>query len=110
VIVIYAVHGFAVVGPSAKHPGRWELGFALAFGLLGVVPTVAILRRHRWAWILSVLLFGSALVQYAFQGGRIVAFILQVAAVALLLSRPMRQYVGIRLGHWRFANRFAKPS
>jgi hypothetical protein len=108
VMAVYAANYFAFVGPSAKHPERAELGFALAFGLLGVVPTVALLRRHRWAWIVSVLLFGSSVVQYPFQGGRVVTFILQVAAVALLLSRPMRQHVGIRLGDRRFANPFAK--
>jgi hypothetical protein len=71
---------------------------------------IALLRRHRWAWIFSVLLIGSFVVLYPFQGGRVVDFILQLAAVALLLSRPMRQHVGIRLGRWRFASRSAKPS
>lgn len=108
VIAAYAVYGFAVGAPSTKHPGRSALGFTSAFGLLGVVPTVALLRRHRWAWIVSVLLFGSFVVLYPFKGGRVVVFVLQVAVVALLLSRPMRQHVDIRLG--RFANRFARPS
>ena len=103
-MAVYAIYGFAVVGPSAKHPGRAALGFAVAFGLLGVVPTIALLRRHRWAWIVSVLLFGSFVALYPFQGERVVVFMLQVAAVALLLSRPMRQYADVRLG------RFAKPS
>lgn len=109
-MAVWAVYGFAVVGPSAKHPGLWELGFTISFGLLGVVPTVALLRRHRWAWIFSVLLIGSTVVEYPFQGGRVVNFILQIAAVALLLSRPMRQYVGIHLRRPRFTNPFAKSS
>ena len=108
VMAAYAVYGLAVVAPSTKHPGRSELGFAITFGLLGVVPTVALLRRHSWAWIFSILLFGSAVVLYPIQGGRVVTFVLQVAAVVLLLSLPMRQHVDIRLG--RFASRFARPS
>jgi hypothetical protein len=105
VLALRAVYGLAVVEPSAKHPGRSEVAFAVAFALFGAVPAVEVLRRQRWAWIFSTLLFGSFVVLYPFRGGHLLSLILDVAAVGLLLSHPMRRYVGVRLGRrWPFAH------
>jgi hypothetical protein len=64
-----------------------------------------ILLRQRWAWIVAVLLFGSFVVLSPFSDGRVVGLIISVVALALLLSRAMRQYVGIRVERWRFVRR-----
>jgi len=111
-IAVWGAYGLATVALSHTHRvnhGLEVVAFAVSFALLGIAPMIALLRRHRWAWFFSAALNSSWLILYLVQGGRVVPFIAQVAALALLLSPPMRQYVG-GIPPLSFANRFAKPS
>lgn len=76
---------------------------AVLFGLL----LVALLFRQRWAWLVLVVFNGLVVVSYAWAWTRPLAFIIDLAGFALLVSSPMREYVrnerlregfGVRVG------------
>jgi hypothetical protein len=58
-----------------------------------VVLLVALLLRQRWAWFLLCAFEGAVLISYAFAFTNIVAFALDAASFALLLSPQIRRYV-----------------
>ena len=59
-----------------------------------VVLLVALVLRHRWAWLVLVLLYGSGLVVGVFNFNGVIEPILDVIRFGLLISSPMRRYVG----------------
>lgn len=63
--------------------------------LLFVVPLVALARRKRWGWILLVFLSGLLVVSEPFDFNGPVALSLDVIRLGLLLSPPIRRYVGV---------------
>lgn len=62
---------------------------AVLFGAL----LVALLLRQRWAWLLLVVFNGFVLVSYTWEWTRALAFVIDLAAFALLVSPHMRLYV-----------------
>jgi hypothetical protein len=59
-----------------------------------VALLVAVVLRHRWAWLVLVLLYASGLVVEAFNFNGTIEFILDIVRFGLLISPPMRRYVG----------------
>jgi hypothetical protein len=54
---------------------------------------VALVRRHRWAWLVLVVLDGALLVSFAFDFTSVGAFLRVLAGFALVCSPQMRRYV-----------------
>jgi uncharacterized protein (TIGR03382 family) len=83
---------------AAAHASFWQghspapTATALAAALL-----VALVTRRRWAWLLLVLLHGFVVVSFAWKWGSTVLFVVDLIALALLVSAPMRRYVGWRV-------------
>jgi hypothetical protein len=64
--------------------------------LLALAVLLALLRRHRWAWALLVLLDASVILSYLWDPADVVALAMAIARLGLLLSPPIRSYVGSR--------------
>jgi hypothetical protein len=75
------------------------LTLVFGFTILAVILTVilvALIRRMRWAWMVSLILYGGALVADVFNFRGIAEITLDIVRVGLLISPQMRRYVGIR--------------
>lgn len=55
---------------------------------------LAVLSRRRWAWIVLAVLLASSLITWAWKSGSTEGLIYSIPALVLLLSPPMRRYVG----------------
>jgi hypothetical protein len=103
-IAVLGAYGLATVALSHTHRvhhGLEVVAFAVSYALLGIAPMIALLRQHRWAWFLSASLDSISIILNLVQGVRVVPFIIQVAALGLLLSPPIRQYVGVSHAEFR---------
>jgi hypothetical protein len=80
----------------SPHKDSTVVGIVSGFVILAAILAMllaALLRRRRWAWLVLVFLFGSAVILDVFNFNGVVRFILDVIGFALLLSPPMRRYV-----------------
>ena len=68
------------------------VGFVILAAILAVL-LVGLLCRRRWAWLMLVLLFGSAVVLDLLTRHGVLNVIRDVAGFALLMSPPMRRYI-----------------
>jgi hypothetical protein len=75
-------------------------GFVILAAILAVL-LVALVRRRRWAWLVLVLVFGSAVVLDVFNFNGFVRFTPDVIGFALLVSPPMRRHVNRANAHDR---------
>jgi hypothetical protein len=82
--VFAATHTWFWAHQSVRAPGA-----ALLSGLL----FVALLFRQRWAWVILVVFNGFVVISYAWAWTKPLAFIVDLASFALLVSPPMRAYV-----------------
>jgi hypothetical protein len=82
---------------ATSHGSFWERQHSTApvAAALIFLTVIALLRRHRWAWVLLSALEVGVLVSYAFDFASILGFLTNVAALALLMSPQMRRYVGV---------------
>ena len=78
-----------------KHSGAPVVTALLALLLL------ALIYRRRWAWVLLVLLQGLAIISFVVAPPRVAWLLIDLLSFALLLSSPMRTYVGIEFGKRR---------
>lgn len=79
----------------SPHKHATVAGIVVGFVILAMILAVllaALVRRRRWAWLVLVLLFGSAVILDVFNFN-VVGSILDVIGFALLMSPPMRRYV-----------------
>jgi MFS family permease len=67
-------------------------GFVILAAILAML-LAALVRRRRWAWRVLALLFGAGVILDVFNLNDVVAFIIDLIALALLMSPPMRRYV-----------------
>ena len=59
--------------------------------------TLAVLWRHRWAWAVVTALSVFGVLSFTWEPGRAAeSLAFDIAALVLLLSPPMRRYVGVR--------------
>lgn len=93
---------------DATHAGFWQRAHDTAplAALLVLVLVVALLRRHRFAWWLFVIVGVARLPSWVAHGvskgvsaGFLLGLVVGLVELALLLSVPMRRYVGV--GRWR---------
>jgi integral membrane sensor domain MASE1 len=80
---------------AATHAWFWKHEHSTAPVAAAVVAAllVALLLRHRWAWLALVLFQGVVLISFAFDFTTAPAFVLNAASFALLVSPPIRRYV-----------------
>lgn len=64
--------------------------------LLAFAVLLALWRGHRWAWVLLVLLDAVTIVSYLWDPAGVVILVMATARLGLLLSPPIRSYVGSR--------------
>jgi hypothetical protein len=78
------------------HPVTTASAAIVTVGLLAVWSSLvtALVRGRRWAWFVLTGLAAFGLISYAWGSGRILFLAFQIPALALLLSPPLRQYVG----------------
>lgn len=69
------------------------IGFVILATVLAVLLTALVCRR-RWAWLVLIFLFGSAIVVDAFHFNGVVVSAVYVISFGLLVSPSMRRYVG----------------
>jgi hypothetical protein len=80
----------------SPHQHATVAGIVVGFLLLATILAVllaALVRRRRWAWLVLVFLFGSAVVVDVFYFNGVVIFTVDVICLALLASPSMRRYV-----------------
>lgn len=105
VAIVYGAIGIGSLIFDASHHWFWQRQHETApvAGLVLLVLLSALLLRQRWAW--WILLFVDATAQltffvdlsrHPFSWLRLGELMLGFAQLALLLSNPMRRYVGIR--------------
>jgi Na+/proline symporter len=83
---------------AAAHASFWQRHSpAPPATALGAALLVALVTRRRWAWLLLVLSYGFVVVSFAWKWGSTVLFVVDLIALALLVSAPMRRYVGRRV-------------
>lgn len=58
---------------------------------------VALVTRRRWAWVLLLIFHGFAVASFAWDWTSTVAFGVNLITLGLLVSSPMRRYVGWRM-------------
>lgn len=83
-----------LLSPHKQHSK--VIGIVAAFVIVDAIYAVlivALVRRRRWAWLVLVLLSGSAVILSVFNFKGVVRFILDVTSFVLLMSSPMRRYV-----------------
>jgi uncharacterized membrane protein len=104
VAMVFAVFVVASLAVDAGHRTFWQRAHDTApvAGIVMLLLVVALLRRHRWAWwiflIASVAGLPSFIVYRVVRDGNwttVVGLIVGLVQLALLLSKPMRRYVGI---------------
>jgi hypothetical protein len=95
VLVAYLVLTAAPFLIAATHHTFWERAHSMAPAATVVVagPLLALVRRHRRAWIVLTVFQGGVLLSFAFDFGSVAAFALNLIAFALLVSSPMRRHV-----------------
>lgn len=98
VVVVYVVLTAAPFVFAATHAWFWNHHHSvapIAAGLVGLL-LVALVLRQRWTWMILVIFDGFVVISYAWEWSGAVTFVVNLAAFALLLSPPMRRYVGAR--------------
>ena len=80
---------FIVAATSAAY---WRHAEPATVTALVAVLLISLARRHRWAWVVLVVLEGGILISFAFDFTDAFAFVASVVSFALLLSPPMRRY------------------
>jgi hypothetical protein len=99
VVILLAVRPLLIGELSvllSPHKDSTVVGIVAGFVILAAILAMllaALLRRRRWAWLVLMLLFGSAMVLDVFNSNSVVRFILDVIGFALLISSPMRRYI-----------------
>jgi hypothetical protein len=108
--LVPAIFSLSVVGTlifDAAHAWFWQRAHDTApvAAVLVLALVAALLRRHRFAWWIF-LIIGVAGASWIVHGvskgvgaGFLFGLVLGVVQLALLLSVPMRRYVGV--GRWR---------
>jgi hypothetical protein len=97
--LLLSTHGHRV--PVGQTVGTSVLVYTLFF----IVPLVGLTRRKRWGWILLVFLSGLLIASEPFDFHGPVALSLDVIRLGLLLSPPIRHYVGLAKPARRTARR-----
>jgi hypothetical protein len=82
---------------ATTHAWFWRSGHLSAPIATGIVAglLVALVYRQRWAWVLLVVLNGVVVVSHIFGSAEIYGIIINALALVLVVSRPMRRYVGM---------------
>jgi hypothetical protein len=86
--------GFAS-DPKLRH-GTIRPGLipVLVFAALFVVLlNLALLKRHRWAWYLSIILYVIGAASILYEHVKPLSYAYSLVSLALLLSPPMREYM-----------------
>lgn len=80
---------------AAAHASFWQKHSPapLTTAVIAVL-LVALVTRRRSAWALLVLLYGFVVVSFAWEWGSTSLFVVDLVALGLLASSPMRRYVG----------------
>lgn len=79
---------------AASRPRFYNSQVEPGAALLYITVLVALWRKRRWAWYVLGSVDCYVVASYAWSGGSAVFVVTNVIALALLLSPPMRQYVG----------------
>jgi TRAP-type uncharacterized transport system fused permease subunit len=66
----------------------------IAAGVVAIL-LVALAFRRTVAWLLLVFVYGFVVISYVWEWTGALPFVLNVVAFALLVSPPMRRYVGL---------------
>jgi hypothetical protein len=80
----------------SPHRHATVAGIVLGFVILATIFAVllsALVRRRRWAWLVLLFLFGSAVIVDLFHFSGVVVFTVDVICLALLASPSMRRYI-----------------
>jgi hypothetical protein len=80
---------FIVVATTAAY---WRHAEPATVTVLVAVVLISLVRRHRWAWVVLVVLEGVVLIS-SLRPTKAFWFIADLASFALLVSPPMRRYV-----------------
>jgi len=109
--VVAAIFALSVVGTlifDAAHAWFWQRAHDTApvAAVLVLALVAALLRRHRFAWWIFLIAGVAGVPSWIVHGvskgvgaGFLFGLVLGVVQLALLLSVPMRRYVGV--GRWR---------
>jgi hypothetical protein len=109
--LVTVIFSLSVVGSlifDAAHAWFWQRAHDTApiAALLVLVLVAALLRRHRFAWWIFLIVGVAGLPSWVVQGvrkgvsaGFLLGLVLGLLQLALLLSVPARRYVGV--GRWR---------
>jgi hypothetical protein len=89
---------------AATHASFWQKGSPPVTTAAVAALLVALVTGRRWAWLVLVLFYSFVVVSFAWEWGSTPLFVVDLAALGLLASSPMRRHVG-----WRLA-RDARPS
>jgi hypothetical protein len=108
VAVLFALVVLGTVIFDAARASFWQRRHDMApvAALLLLLLAVALLRRHRWAWWIFLLVGFAGVPSWVAYHilrhltlGSMIGLIVGLLELVLLLSSPMRQYV--RVGRWR---------
>jgi len=93
--VILAIEPFVYAATRSWFWQHKYLMAPVATAIYLLVLAGLVLGRYRWAWVLVAVLYGSAIVTWAFDAHRfapwyVLGLGLNVAVFALLMSSPMR--------------------
>lgn len=82
---------------AAAHSWFWEHEHSTApvAAAIWIALLVALLLRKRWAWWLLIVFQSAILISFVFDFTDIAALLLNIASFGVLLSGPMRRYVGV---------------
>jgi hypothetical protein len=109
--LVAVIFSLSVVGSlifEAAHAWFWQRAHDTApvAALFGLLLVAALLRRHRFAWWIFLIVNAAGVPSWLVHGvnrgvsaGLLLGFVLGFLQLALLLSVPMRRYVGV--GRWR---------
>ena len=98
VVAAFVLLAVAPLVSAAAHASFWQKHSPapLTTAVIAVL-LVALVTRRRWAWALLVLLYGFVVVSFAWKWGATSLFVVDLVALGLLASSPMRRYVGLQL-------------
>jgi len=84
---------------AATKSSFWERKHSLAPLAVACLALlfVALVYRRKWAWVLLVLFEGSVVISLVVDRPAFVWIAVDVISFALLISRPMRAHVGIKI-------------
>jgi drug/metabolite transporter (DMT)-like permease len=88
--LVLAAAPFIVAATTAAY---WRHAEPATVTVLIAVVLISLVRRHRWAWVVLVVIEGVVLISFAFDFTKAFLFIADLASFALLVSPPMRRYV-----------------